>query len=63
MAHRVKGEKVVLTDAVCLPEELEPRFEDARLGVLEWHADAQHGAPVVMVEIDSFRHLAPRDTQ
>ena len=58
MPHGVKGEEVVLADAVRLAQELEPGFEDAGFGVLEGHADAEHRPPVVVVEIDALAHFA-----
>ena len=61
--HGVEGEEVVFADAVRLAEELEPRFEDARLRVLEGDADAEHGSAVVVVEIDAFGHFAARDAE
>ena len=63
MSHGVEGEEVVFADAVGLAEELEARFEDARLGVLEGDADAEHGAAVVVVEIDAFGDFAARDAE
>ena len=63
MAHGVEGEKVVLANAVCFAQELEAGFEDARLGVLEGHADAEHGAAVMVVEIDAFGDFAAGDAE
>lgn len=61
--HRVEGEEVVLADAVRLAQELESRLEDARFRVLERHPDAQHRAPVVVVEINALRDFSSRDAE
>ena len=54
MAHGVEGEEIVFADAVGFAQELEPGFENARLGVLEGDADAEDGAAVVVVEVDAL---------
>ena len=63
MAHGVEGEEVVFADTVGFAEELEAGFEDAGFGVLEWHADAEHRSPVVVVEIDALAYFPPCDAQ
>lgn len=63
MAHGVEGEEVVFADAVGFAQELEAGFEDARFRVLEWDADAEDGAAVVVVEIDSFADFTARDAE
>lgn len=63
MAHGVEGEEVVFADTVGFAQELEARFEDAAFGVLEGHADAEHGAAVVVVEVDAFANFAARNAQ
>lgn len=63
MPHGIEGEEVVFADAVCLAQELEAGFEDARFGVLEGHADAEDGAAVVVVEVDAFGDFAARDAE
>lgn len=63
VAHGVEGQEVVFADAVRFAQELEAGFEDARFGVLEGDADAEHGAAVVVVEIDSFGDFAARDAE
>lgn len=63
VAHGVEGQEIVLADAVRLAQELEPGLEDARLGVLERHADAEHGAAVVVVEVDALGDLPAGDAQ
>ena len=63
MPHRIEGEEVIFADAVRLAQEFEARFEDAGLGVLEGHANAEHGTPVVVVEVDALGDFATRDAE
>ena len=63
MPHSVEREKVVFADTVRLAQELEAGFEDAGLSVLERHADAEHGAAVVVVEVDALGDFAARDAE
>ncbi len=63
MPHRVEGEEIVFSDPVILAEEFQAGFEDAGLCVLERHTYAQHGAPIVVVEIDTLGHFSSSDTE
>ena len=63
MSHGVERQEVVLANAVRLAEELEAGFQDARLGVLEGNAHAEHCAAIMVIEIYTFRHLASSDTE
>ena len=63
MTHGVEREEVVFADAVGFAEEFETGFEDSGLGVLEWDADAEDGAAVVVVEINAFGDFAAGDAK
>ena len=61
--HGVEGEEVVFADAVGFAQELEAGFQDAGFGVLEGDADAEHGAAVVVVEVDALADFASSDAE
>ena len=63
MPHGVERQEVVLANTVRLAEEFEAGFQNARFGVLEGNAHAEHSAAVMMVEIYTFRDLASSDTE
>ena len=63
MPHSVEGEEVIFANTVRLTQELQTSFKDAGLGVLEGHADAEHGTAVVVVEVDALGDFAPRDAE
>eukprot|EP00976_Prorocentrum_cordatum_P067901 1178921-Prorocentrum_minimum.AAC.5 len=62
LADGVEGEEVVLGNLKRLPQVLQPRAQDAAESVLVGHPEHDHAPPVVPVEVDAFRHLAPRHT-
>lgn len=63
VAHGVEGEEVVFADAVGFAEEFEAGFQDPGFGVLEGHADAEHGAAVMVVKVDAFADFAAGDAE
>lgn len=63
VAHGVEAQEVVLADAIRFAQELEAGLEDAGLGVLEGDPDAEHGAAVVVVEINALGDFPAGDAK